>query len=47
MPSGSVPLLEAAKYGDDQLKRGVVETLIQESPILEMLPQTAISGNAL
>ena len=47
MPSGSVTLLEAAKYGDDQLKRGVVETLIQESPILEMLPQTAISGNAL
>ena len=47
MPSGSVTLLEAAKYGDDQLKRGVVETLIQESPILEMLPQTAIAGNAL
>ena len=47
MPSGSVPLLEAAKYGDDQLKSGVVETLIQESPILEMLPQTSISGNAL
>ena len=47
MATGSVTLLEAAKYGDDQLKRGVVETLIQESPILEMLPQTAISGNAL
>ena len=47
MPSGSVTLLEAAKYGDDQLKRGVIETLIQESPILEMLPQTAIAGNAL
>jgi len=47
MPTGSVTLLEAAKYGDDQLKRGVVETLIQESPILEMLPQTSISGNAL
>jgi hypothetical protein len=47
MPTGSVTLLEAAKYGDDQLKRGVIETLIQESPILEMLPQTAISGNAL
>ena len=47
MATGSVTLLEAAKYGDDQLKRGVVETLIQESPILEMMPQTAISGNAL
>ena len=47
MATRSVTLLEAAKYGDDQLKRGVVETLIQESPILEMMPQTAISGNAL
>lgn len=47
MPTGSVTLLEAAKSGDDMLKAGVVETLIQESPILEMLPMTSIQGNAL
>lgn len=47
MPSGSVTLLEAAKAGNDVLKRGVVETIIQESPILERLPMITISGNAL
>lgn len=47
MPSGSVTLLEAAKCGSDVLKRGVVETIIQESPILERLPMITIQGNAL
>ncbi len=47
MASGSLSLLESAKYGSDKLASGVVETLIQESPLLEMLPFTAISGNAL
>lgn len=47
MPSGAVPLLEAAKCGDDTLKRGVVTTIIQESPILEQLPFMTILGNAL
>lgn len=47
MPSGSVTLLEASKCSSDPLKRGVVETIIQESPILEMLPQMTIQGNAL
>ena len=47
MPTGNVTLLEAAKTSSDPLKRGVVETLIQESPILELLPQMTIQGNAL
>lgn len=47
MPTGSVTLLEAAKSGNDMLKKGVVETIIQESPILEMLPMMTIQGNAL
>lgn len=47
MPTGSIPLLEAAKCGDDLLKRGVVETIVQESPILEQLPFMTIEGNAL
>lgn len=45
--SGSVTLLEAAKWGDDLLKKGVVETIIRESPILETLPFITIQGNAL
>ena len=47
MPSGSVTLLEANKYGKDTLKRGVIETLVSESPVLEFLPFTPIAGNAL
>lgn len=47
MPSGSVTLLEASKSGSDLKKRGVVETIIQESPEIEMLPWMTISGNAL
>lgn len=47
MPSGAVSLLEAAKGGTDQLKAGVIETLIQESPVLLELPFQTIHGNAL
>jgi len=47
MATGSLSLLEAAKYGSTTLGRGVISTLIQESPILEMLPFTSISGNAI
>lgn len=47
MASGSVTLLEAAKWGTDLLKKGVVETIIRESPILEQLPMITIQGNAL
>lgn len=47
MPSGNVTLLEAAKTGTDMLKRGVVATIIQESPIIEQLPWMTIQGNAL
>lgn len=47
MPTGSMTLLEASKYGTNMLKKGVVETLIQESPILPQLPFITIAGNAL
>lgn len=47
MPSGALTLLEANKYSDNMLKRGVVETLVQESPILEMLPFVPFEGNAI
>lgn len=47
MPSGAMTLLEATKDSTNRLKRGVVATLIQESPILEMIPFTPFEGNAL
>jgi hypothetical protein len=47
MPSGSLTLLEANKDSTNKLKRGVVSTLIQESPILEMIPFMSFEGNAL
>ena len=47
MPSGALTLIEAAKAGEDQLKRGVVETLIEESPMLEVLPWRPFEGTAL
>jgi hypothetical protein len=47
MPSGSLTLLEANKDSTNKLKKGVVSTLIQESPILEMIPFMGFEGNAI
>lgn len=45
--TGSMTLLEATKSSTNMLKTAVIETLIQESPILEMLPFTPFAGSAL
>ena len=47
VPTGAWTLLEAAKYSSNTRKKGVIQTLIQESPILEMLPFTDFAGNAI
>lgn len=47
MPTGSVTLLESVKDSSDVLMRGVIETIIEESAPLQMLPQIPIQGNAL
>lgn len=47
VPSGAWTLLEAAKYSSNKRKKGVITTLIQESPILEMIPFTPFQGNAI
>ncbi len=39
-------LTEAAKLSTDVLQRGVVETIIKDSPILQMLPFMTIEGNS-
>lgn len=43
----AVTLAESAKLSQDMLNRGVIETIIEESPILERLPFRTVEGNAL
>lgn len=47
MPTGNISLLEAAKHGGTQLHEGVIETIIQESPIIEQIPWMTFAGNSL
>ncbi|GAA1404067.1 major capsid protein [Oerskovia paurometabola] len=42
----AVTLPEAAKLSDTKLQRGVIETFVQTSPILDRLPLMPIEGNA-
>ena len=39
-------LAEAAKLSNDMVQRGVIETILEESPILTMLPFETIEGNS-
>ncbi len=43
----SLTLVEAAKLSNDVLLKGVIETTIKESPILQKLPFIEIQGNGL
>lgn len=47
MPTGALTLIEATKASTDQHKSGVVETIIEESPVIEWLPWIPFAGNAL
>ncbi|MFE0060940.1 major capsid protein [Streptomyces sp. NPDC059003] len=42
----SLTLAESAKLSQDDLRRGVIETFVQESPILDRLPLIDVAGNA-
>jgi len=42
-----IPLAEAAKLSNDILLQGVVETIVKDSPILQLLPFIEIVGNGL
>ncbi|MGH4031077.1 major capsid protein [Actinomycetota bacterium Odt1-20B] len=42
----SLTLAESAKLSLDQLQRGVIETFVQESPILDRIPLIQVAGNA-
>ncbi len=43
----ALTLAEAAKLSNDVLLKGVIETIVKESPILQKLPFIDITGNAL
>lgn len=43
----ALTLAEAEKLSNDALKRGVIETIIKDSPILQRLPFIEIVGNGL
>jgi hypothetical protein len=42
----AVTLAQAALLSQDSLQRGVIETFVQESPVLDRLPLMQIQGNA-
>ncbi len=42
----ALTLTESAKLSETNLQRGVVETFVQESPVLDRLPLLPIQGNA-
>ena len=42
----ALTLAESAKLCQDDLQRGVIETFVQESPILDRLPMIDVQGNA-
>jgi len=43
----ALTLIEAAKLSNDTLRAGVIETIAQESPVLQRLPFIEIVGNGL
>ena len=43
----ALTLAEAAKLSNDIILQGVIETIIQDSPILQLLPFIEITGNGL
>lgn len=46
MTMSPLSLTEAAKLSQDDLQRGVLETFVQESPILDRVPFMTVEGNA-
>lgn len=42
----AVTLVEAAKLSNNPLQRGVIETFVQSSPVLDRIPLMSIEGNA-
>ena len=43
----ALTLAESAKLTNDVLLKGVIETIVKESPILQVMPFVEIVGNGL
>ena len=43
----ALTLAEASKLSNDMLLQGIVETIVKESPVLQVLPFIEIVGNGL
>ena len=43
----ALTLAEASKLSNDTLLAGVMETIVQESPVLQLLPFVEVVGNGL
>src|SRR5438045_3852707 len=43
----ALTLVDAARLTTDQLVAGVIETVIEDSPVLQVLPFETIEGNSL
>jgi hypothetical protein len=43
----ALTLTEAAKLSEDVLRAGIIETIIKDSPVLQVLPFIDIVGNSL
>jgi hypothetical protein len=42
----ALTLAESAKLSLDMLQRGVIETIISDSPVLNVLPFITVEGNS-
>ena len=42
----ALTLAESAKLSNDMVERGVIETILEESPVLQMLPFETVEGNS-
>lgn len=42
----ALSLTESAKLSNDMVQRGVIETILEESPVLQMMPFETIEGNS-
>ncbi len=42
----ALSLVESAKLSQDMLQRGVIETILEDSPVLQSLPFLTVEGNS-
>lgn len=43
----ALTLAEAAKLSNDMVLQGIIETIVKESPVLQVMPFIEMTGNTL